>query len=140
MFRWVVAWISVATLFAAEVRAPIYRDIFPAEAWHNHASCVVESPRGELIVCWFHGSGERKADDVRVEGARWRRGSKQWSERFVFADTPGFPDCNPCLLVDPRGQLWLFHVTITANLWVAVLKYRVSSGLSPARSSALAHQ
>lgn len=128
MSWWVVAWVSLATSFAAELRMPVYQDIFPSEAWHNHASCVVESPRGELIVCWFHGSGERKADDVRVEGARWRRGSKQWSERFVFADTPGFPDCNPCLLVDPRGQLWLFHVTITANLWEsAVLKYRVSS-------------
>jgi len=118
-------WLFAESLPAAA--GLIQEDIFPAEAWHNHASCVVETPRGDLLVCWFHGSGERKADDVRVEGARRRRGDRKWSERFVLADTPGFPDCNPCLFVDPRGQLWLFHVTITANLWEsAVLKYRVS--------------
>jgi len=124
---WILGLFAVA-LTRAETPTLVREDIFPPEPWHNHASCVVESPRGDLIVCWFHGTGERKADDVRVEGARLRRGSRQWSERFVFADTPGFPDCNPCLLVDPRGQLWLFHITITANLWEsAVLKYRVSS-------------
>ncbi len=40
--------------------------IFPLEHWHNHASCVVEAPNGDLVACWFHGSGERTADDVRV--------------------------------------------------------------------------
>lgn len=115
-------------LVRAAVEPIFHEDIFPAEPWHNHASCVVESPRGDLLVVWFHGTGERKADDVRVEGARLVRGARHWSDRFVMADTPGFPDCNPCLLVDPRGQLWLFHVTITANLWEsAVLKYRISS-------------
>jgi hypothetical protein len=44
--------------------------IFPLEYWHNHGSCIVEAPNGDLIVCWFHGSGERTADDVKVEGAR----------------------------------------------------------------------
>ena len=33
--------------------------LFPVETWHNHASCIVEAPNGDLIVCWFHGSGER---------------------------------------------------------------------------------
>jgi predicted neuraminidase len=102
--------------------------IFPAEAWHNHASCIVETPKGDLLACWFHGTGERTADDVRVEGARLRTGSKEWSERFVMADTPGFPDCNPCLFIDPRGQLWLFHITIIANQWESsLLKYQTSS-------------
>ena len=119
---WVIAssWIVADSVFQ--------ENIFPPEKWHNHASCLVETPQGDLLACWFHGTGERKADDVRVEGARLRRNTAHWSQRFVMADTPGFPDCNPCLLVDPRGQLWLFHVTITANLWEsAVLKYRVSS-------------
>ena len=44
--------------------------IFPLEHWHNHASCIVECPNGDLLVCWFHGSGERTADDVKIEGAR----------------------------------------------------------------------
>ena len=40
--------------------------IFPLESWHNHGSCIVEAPNGDLIACWFHGSGERKSDDVRL--------------------------------------------------------------------------
>lgn len=99
--------------------------IFPLEALHNHASCVVELPGGDLLACWYRGSGERRADDVAVMGARLRRGARHWSAPFVLADVPGFPDCNPCLLVDPRGRLWLFWVTIQANEWhTALLKYR----------------
>lgn len=63
--------------------------IFPLEHWHNHGSCIVEAPNGALIVCWFHGSGERTADDVKIEGARLRKGAKTWSPRFTMADTPG---------------------------------------------------
>ena len=44
--------------------------IFPLEHWHNHGSCIVECPNGDLLVCWYHGSGERTADDVLVLGAR----------------------------------------------------------------------
>src|SRR6266542_6119322 len=80
----------------AQVDAPFLRSelIFPLEHWHNHASCIVETPRGDLLVCWFHGSGERTADDVKIEGARRRKGSKEWSRRYVLADTPGHPDTN----------------------------------------------
>ncbi len=102
--------------------------IFPLEVWHNHASCIVETPTGDLLVCWFHGSGERTADDVKIEGARLRRGSRHWSKRFTMADTPGFPDGNPCMIIDPRGRLWLFYTTILANTWESALqKYRISS-------------
>ena len=55
------------------------------ERRHNHGSCIIESPRGDLLACWFHGSGERQADDVRIEGARLRRGHTQWSPRFTMA-------------------------------------------------------
>src|ERR1051325_6971591 len=71
--------------------------IFPLEHWHNHASCIVESPKGDLLVCWFHGSGERTADDVKIEGARKRKHGSAWSGRFTMADTPGYPDTNCCM-------------------------------------------
>jgi hypothetical protein len=101
--------------------------LFPPEPWHNHASCIVETRRGDLLVCWFHGSGERKADDVRVEGARLTRGGTRWTQRFLLADTPGYPDCNPCFLVDDRNRLWLFHTTILAHTWEsALLKFHRS--------------
>src|ERR1041385_8731808 len=46
---------------AAFAAAPEYSGelIFPLEKWHNHSSSVVELPNGDLLVCWFHGSGER---------------------------------------------------------------------------------
>nr|MDQ3623838.1 exo-alpha-sialidase [Verrucomicrobiota bacterium] len=113
--------------------APFHRAelIFPLEHWHNHGSCIVEAPNGDLIVCWFHGSGERTADDVKVEGARLRKGAKQWSQRFAMADTPGYPDTNCCMFIDPQGRLWLMWPTILANKWeTALMKYRVSSDYS----------
>jgi predicted neuraminidase len=103
------------------------RLIFAPHPQHNHGSCIVECPNGDLLVCWYRGSGERTADDVRVLGARLRKGSRHWSSPFVMADTPGFPDCNPCMVIDRRRRLWLFWPTILANLWeTALLKYRVS--------------
>ena len=101
--------------------------IFPLETWHNHASCLVEVPNGDLLVCWFHGSGERTADDVKIEGARLRKGRHTWDPRFTMADTPGFPDGNPCMFVDPKNRLWLLHTTMLANTWEsALLKVRIS--------------
>jgi hypothetical protein len=88
----------------------------------------VETPRGDLLVCWFHGSGERTADDVKIEGARRRKGEKTWSQRFTLADTLGFPDTNCAMFVDPQGRLWLLWPTILANRWeTALMKYRIAS-------------
>ncbi len=102
--------------------------LFPLETWHNHASCIVETPNGDLLVCWFHGSGERTADDVKIEGARQRKGARTWSARFTMADTPGYPDTNCTMFIDPQGRLWLLWPTILANRWeTALMKYRISS-------------
>jgi predicted neuraminidase len=102
--------------------------LFPLEHWHNHASTVVELPDGNLLACWFHGSGERTADDVVVQGARLRKDSRKWSERFLLADTAGYPDTNPTMFIDPRKRLWLLWPTILANEWhTALMKYKVSS-------------
>src|SRR6185503_14360424 len=102
--------------------------LFPPETWHNHGSCIVETPKGDLLVCWFHGSGERKADDVKIEGARRPKGAKTWSARFTMADTPEFPDTNCAMFIAPDGRLWLLWPTIQANLWESsLMKYRISS-------------
>jgi predicted neuraminidase len=102
--------------------------VFPLEAWHNHASMVVEAPNGDLLVCWFHGSGERTADDVVIRGARMKKGAAAWSEPFLLADTPGYPDTNATMFIDPRERLWLMWPTILANEWhTALMKYRISS-------------
>jgi predicted neuraminidase/lysophospholipase L1-like esterase len=106
--------------------------IFPLEHWHNHGSSIVELPNGDLLTAWFHGSGERRSDDVRILGARLRAGARTWSEPFLLADTPGFPDTNCTMLLEPTSagghRLWLFWPTIQANLWEsALMKVKVST-------------
>jgi predicted neuraminidase len=113
--------------FAAE---PEYSSelIFPPESWHNHSSSIVETPTGDLLVCWFHGSGERTADDVLIRGARWSRQQRRWSQPFTMADTPGFPETNPVLFIDRRERLFFFWPLIIAHRWeTALMKYRVST-------------
>jgi predicted neuraminidase len=95
--------------------------VFPLHPQHNHAPGIVECPNGDLLVSWYRGSGERTADDVAVFGARRRSGTKNWSEPFLLADRPGFPDCNTCMMVDSQGRLWLFWPTILANSWESCL-------------------
>lgn len=91
--------------------------VFPLHHEHNHAPGIAELANGELLVSWYRGSGERKADDVAVYGARRPVGATQWSEPFLMVDTPGFPDGNTCLLVDKQGQLMLFWPLVLANTW-----------------------
>jgi predicted neuraminidase len=121
------ACVLASCLLAQE---PLYEAelIFPLDRLHNHSSSIVELPGGELMVCWYRGSGERTADDVQIMAARRAAGQSRWSEPFVLADTPGFPDCNPVLFVDSRQRLWLIWPVIIANEWhTALLKYRIST-------------
>jgi len=100
-------------------------DIFPPGAKHSHSSSIVQCPNGDLLACWFHGSGERTADDVFVQGARLKKGAKHWGPVFEMADTPGFPDCNPILYIDPKGRLQLFWISVLAHRWeCGLLKFR----------------
>ncbi|QDT74442.1 sialidase family protein [Lacipirellula limnantheis] len=102
--------------------------IFPLNNQHNHASGVVEAPNGDLIVSWYRGEGERSSDDVAVYGARRRSGSETWSEPFLMADTPGFPDCNTCMMIDADGRLHLFWPLVIANSWEScITKQRTST-------------
>lgn len=122
------AFLFCMALAAAD--APVHEAefIFPVNDKHNHGSSVVQAPNGDLLACWFHGSGERQSDDVMVQGSRRRAGSDTWEAPFVMADTPDLPDCNPVLFMDPRGKLWLFWVAIQDNQWGgALLKCRVST-------------
>ncbi len=99
--------------------------IFPLQAEHVHSSSVVQCPNGDLLAVWYQGSGERTANDVKLNGARFRRGADAWGPMFPMADTPSLPDCNPVLFVDAKERLWLFWIAVQANRWErSVLKYR----------------
>jgi predicted neuraminidase len=126
MARLVVAVALVALAPAVQAAQPVCERmaIFPANPKHNHASCVVELQDGSLLAAWYSGSGERKADDVVIEGAWLTKGKTAWSSKFLMADTPGYPDCNPALFAAPDRTLWVFWPTILDHRWEgALLKY-----------------
>jgi predicted neuraminidase len=116
---------SLLTLLLTADPTPAYRAelVFPLNPQHNHAPGVAELSDGSLFVSWYRGSGERSADDVAVYGARLPSGATEWSDSFLLADTPGFPDCNTCLMVDQRGALWLFWPVILANSWESCITH-----------------
>lgn len=118
--------LTISTTFTQ----PVFKEhfIFPLQDKHVHASSIVECPNGDLLACWFHGSGERTANDVVIQGARLKKGAKTWSPVFLMADTPDLPDCNPVLFIDQKQRLWLFWIVVQANRWErSILKYRIST-------------
>ena len=121
-----------AILPADEPSAPVppYQAelVFPLDRRHNHTPGIVECPNGDLLVSWYRGSGERQADDVAIWGSRRRKGAQDWSEPFLLADNPGFPDCNTTLFIDSKNRLWLFWPVILDNSWSSCLtNYRRAS-------------
>jgi len=107
--------------------------IFPLQDKHVHGSSIVACPNGDFLVCWFHGSGERQANDVQIQGARLAKNAKSWSPVFIMADTPSLPDCNPVLFIDAKERLWLFWIVVQANRWEhSILKYRISENYQQA--------
>lgn len=116
--------LSISLCFA---EPPERVNIFTLQQEHVHGSTIAECPNGDLIVAWFQGSGERWADDVRIMGSRLRVGNQKWSEPFLMADVPDFPDINPVLFVDQKNELWLIWYTVIANQWeTSLLKFRKS--------------
>jgi len=125
-----VALIALLTVAAVTAAPPFYKSelIFPLEKIHNHSSSIVELPDGDLLVCWFHGSGERTADDVVINAARFSKKTGKWGVPFIIADTPGFPDTNPTMFIDSKQRLFLLWPTIIAHQWeTALMKYKIST-------------
>lgn len=101
--------------------------IFPLQSQHVHASSIVYLPDGDILAAWFQGSGERKADNVKIMGARLRKGAKTWSIPFLMADTYDIPDCNPVLFLNHHRELFLVWIAVQANAWeYSIIKYRTS--------------
>lgn len=102
--------------------------IFPPQKLHVHGSSLVALPNGDFLSAWFYGSGERTADDVKIMGARLKKGEKAWSEPFLMADTPNIPDCNPVLFLNSQGKLFLVWIAVQANHWEqSILRFRTST-------------
>jgi len=131
---------TVVTLFILLLSLDIFSQtkpegelIFPLQEKHVHSSSIVELPNGDLLVCWFKGSGERWANDVFIQGARLRKGESKWSEPFLMADTPGQPDCNPMMFLNQEGKLFLVWIMVQANVWEnSILRVKTTTDYSEA--------
>lgn len=140
LFHW-TAFLSlvsaVATPGAPADASPQFSTelIFPLHHQHNHAPAIVECPNGDLLVSWYRGSGERKADDVAIYGARRAAKGTNWTESFLMIDTPGFPDGNTAMFIDSRRRLWLFWPIVIANTWEScITSYRMAGQYEAAGS------
>ncbi|WP_044199744.1 sialidase family protein [Dyadobacter tibetensis] len=119
-------WLTCSTSYGQAILEETI--IFPLQPEHAHGSSLVALPNGDMLATWFQGSGERKSDDVRIMGARLKKGSKQWSTPFLMADTPHIPDCNPVLFLNASGKLFLVWIAVQANLWEqSILRVRTST-------------
>ena len=102
--------------------------IFPIQEKHVHGSSIVSLSNGDILAAWFEGSGERKADDVRIRGSRWQKSTQRWSPPFDMADTPDLPDCNPVLFLNHENKLFLTWIAVQANQWEnSIIKYKTST-------------
>ena len=123
-----ISFITIA--WSLLLSKPFFQEtsIFPFQNKHAHASSIIETPNGDLLACWFYGSGERTANDVLIQGSRLKKGTKTWESVFEMADTPELPDCNPVLWIDKKDKLWLFWIAVRANRWEnSMLRYRTST-------------
>ncbi len=81
-----------------------------------HCSTIVELPSGDLLGAWYAGTREGNVD-VALMSARLDIDTCCWSAPVVLFDTPGKPEGNPILFVDPRGLLRMFYVTLVEDGW-----------------------
>lgn len=96
----------------AQGRSLLLDDDFVYEATeqtpYNHASNIVELPRGDLLACW--GTGESEfTRNLQVVLSRRALGSKEWTAPQVIGEAGEENAGNPVLFVDPRGRAWLFY-------------------------------
>lgn len=147
MYRFSALLMSFICCWGCETKVESNKDafwskiIFPYQGEHVHGSAIVKLPNGDMLAAWFQGSGERWADDVRIMGARLGKGDTAWSETFLMADVPGFPDINPTLFLDREDRLWLMWYPVLANQWeTSIPMYRLSDEYDKAGAPAWAWQ
>ena len=118
----------------SSVEAPRFEaeQIFPVVEKQTHAPGIVELANGDLLASWY---GDAEDADAAVLGAKRYKSNGTWSDSYVMADRRGFPDCNTCMMIDAKSQLWLFWPTIVGSSWESCLmNYRVASNYQSAGS------
>ncbi len=72
----------------------------------HHASTMVETPDGDLLVAWYGGSYE-SSDDQALYLSRRAKGHGNWSEPQVLIPASLQPPGNAVLFRDRRDRIWL---------------------------------
>jgi len=119
-----ISYSQPVTSNAAVVKSML---IFQPQPLHTHGSSIVNLPNGDFLAAWFEGNGERTADDVKIMGARLKKGEASWSKPFLMADTYNIPYCNPLLFLNHHHKLCLVWIAVQANrLEYSILRYKTS--------------
>ncbi len=92
---------------------------------HLHGSSITVLPNGNVMAVWFEGSGERKANDVKIMANV--KNKNGWGRPFRLADTENLPDINP-VIYNHGKDIWLFYHTIVAKRWQSA-QLRMKKGL-----------
>ena len=101
-------------------RTAIFPGQFQAQSRLLRGRAQGWQPAGGLVCRQRRAEGRRRGD----RGSRLGKGKTAWGPKFLLADTPGYPDCNPALFAAPDGSLWLFWPTILDHRWEgALLKF-----------------
>lgn len=121
-------FVNLGQIFAQNTAILNSMLVFPMQEKHVHGSSIVSLPNGDFLSVWFEGSGERTADDVKIMGARLKKGTNAWSAPFLMADTPHIPDCNPVLFLNQDNKLFLVWIAVQANKWEqSILRFKTST-------------
>ncbi|MBX3423304.1 MAG: exo-alpha-sialidase [Pirellulaceae bacterium] len=128
-----LAWIVTFTLCVSN--APLLADDditfervigpeFPGK--YKHPATLAELQNGDLYIAYYSGAGEYE-QDTRCYGMRLPKGSNQWTQPAVIADTPERSDGNVAVWQAPDGVVWMFYVVNYGPTWChARVKYKVS--------------
>ena len=77
--------------------------LFPPQSEHAHGSSIVQLSNGDVLAAWFQGSGERKADDVLILGARLKKGGSVNFYMFHGGTNFGFYKYE---YTEPGNSIW----------------------------------
>jgi predicted neuraminidase len=113
--------------FADSYNIATYRVFGPEHPGrYKHPASITQLTNGDLYIAYYGGSGEY-GDDTAVYGSRLKKGTTQWTDPKVIADTPGRGEGNPVVWQAPDSRVWLFYVNRYGETWSnARVKVKIS--------------
>jgi len=93
---------------------------------YKHPATIAELANGDLYIAYYSGAGEYQGDTA-VYGMRLVKGTSEWTDPVIIADTPNRSEGNAAAWQAPDGTVWLFYITNYGPTWShARIKYKLS--------------